>query len=99
MNKRNSFVFYRSWIDAIQTLGNKNRLAAFEAIARYSLDKEITEGLSPRVLAILKLAIPNIDANYKKYLLKMKDTQQAAGNTQPETNENTKVSLPLKEYK
>lgn len=70
IKEKPSFVFYRSYFEAIETLSMKNRLIAFEAITKYGLDREETMNLPPRVLAILKMAIPNINANHEKYLKK-----------------------------
>ena len=36
--KRDTFLFYRSFYDAIECLPKKDRLAAFEAVCRYALD-------------------------------------------------------------
>ncbi len=35
--ERETFVFYRSYFDAIELLSKKNRLLAYEAIAKYAL--------------------------------------------------------------
>ncbi|MDR0231300.1 MAG: DUF6291 domain-containing protein [Dysgonamonadaceae bacterium] len=77
--KRDSFVFYRSYFEAIETLSMKNRLIAFEAIAKYALDREEAMDLPNGVLAILKMAIPNLDANHVKYCKRMKSMPQTSG--------------------
>ena len=77
IKEKPSFVFYRSYFEAIETLSTKNRLIAYEAIVKYGLDKEETMDLPLRVLAILKMAIPNLDANRKKYFARVKGTPQA----------------------
>jgi hypothetical protein len=72
IKEKPSFVFYRSYYEAIQTLSSKNRLAAYDAIARYALYREETKDLPIRVLPILTMAIPNIDANHQKYFRRIK---------------------------
>lgn len=102
IKEKSSFVFYRSYFEAIETLSMKNRLIAFEAIAKYGLDREETTNLPPRVLAILTMAIPNIDANHKKYFRKMKTISQASQKDTSDVFEDESIEevlLPKKEYK
>ena len=67
----NGFVFYRSYYNAIKTLSKKNRLIAYEALVEYALNREETTGLPVAVYRILTMAIPNLDANRRKYLKKI----------------------------
>ena len=75
-NKRDSFVFYRSYLEAIETLSKKNKLIAFETIVRYALDQEMPESLPSNVLGIFKMAQPNIDSANKKYFNRLKGKAQ-----------------------
>ena len=102
VKEKPSFVFYRSYFEAIGTLSKKNRLIAYEAIAKYGLDREETEDLPLNVLAIIKMAIPNINSNHEKYYKKIKGTSQTnQKDTSVPLGEESKgeVSLPKKEYK
>jgi len=94
----NGFVFYRSYYEAIETLSNKNKLTAYEAIARYALNEEESINLPIRVLALLKIAMPNLDANRRKYLKKIEKNSQLS---QKETISifEEEVLLPKKEKK
>ena len=56
--ERETFVFYRSYFDAIELLSKKNRLLAYEAIAKYALTQEEIQDLPPQVAIILKMAKP-----------------------------------------
>ena len=56
---RDSYVFYRSFFDAIKKLSTKERLAAYETLMYYALDK---------VSIIFLMAKPQLDANTKKYI-------------------------------
>ena len=61
-----SFIFYGSFIDAISTLGDADRLAAFDAItnyAGYGIEPDSSIGLA---YAIFLMAKPQIDANAKR---------------------------------
>lgn len=94
-NKRDSIVFYRSYYEAIETLSVKNKLLAYEAIIKYALNQEVAKDLPVRVLAILKMAMPNIDANNRKYNNRLKSNEQK-NNFDFEKDFEGKVLLPKK---
>ena len=65
--KREGFVFYRSFYDAICQLKRPGeRWAAVDAIIRYALDGESDNLTGPAGMA-LAFAKPQIDANNKRY--------------------------------
>ena len=63
--ERNSFVFYRSFYDAVSELDSDQQAEAYWAICQYAFD-----GIEPEckgvVRAIFKLVKPQIDANNRK---------------------------------
>jgi hypothetical protein len=63
---RDSFVFYKSFYEAIAEVPTEYRLEIYEAICKYSLFGEIPEmqGISKAMFTLMK---PNIDATAKKY--------------------------------
>lgn len=65
--ERDSFVFYRSFYEAIKCLGDTEAIECFKAIADYALD-----GIDPEIegaaRAVFITVKPQIDANYRKYL-------------------------------
>ena len=64
-----SFVFYKSFLDAISVLpDDKDRLAAYEAIIRYGIDGAEETPDSPIANAIFIMAKPQIEANEKRRL-------------------------------
>ena len=63
---RDSFIFYRSFYEAINELPKENQADTYRAIAKYALEQEETE-LSGISKAIFSLVKPQLDANYKKY--------------------------------
>ena len=65
---RDSYVFYRSFFDAIKKLSTKERLAAYETLMYYALDGVLPEKLSDKVSIIFLMAKPQLDANTKKYI-------------------------------
>lgn len=63
---RDSFVFYRSFFEALQDVPTEERACIYDAICAYSLN-DIEPKLTGMQLAIFKLIRPNIDANKRKY--------------------------------
>jgi hypothetical protein len=99
IKEKSSFVFYRSYFEAIETLSKKNRLVAYEAIAKYALYREETMDLPLRVLAILRMAMPNIDATHEKYFRKISQTSKADTSVIFEDECAEKILLPEIENK
>lgn len=90
--KKKGFVFYQSYFEAIQTLGKKNQLLAYDAIMKYALFQEEVENLPSRVLAILKVAMPNIDRNNERYNKKVNNEHDNVSDFDKISKK--KVSLP-----
>ncbi len=63
---RDSFIFYRSFYEALIELENDDKLAVYEAIADYSLNQNLTE-LKGVAKAIFTLIKPQLDANSIRY--------------------------------
>lgn len=63
---KDSFVFYRSFYEAINELPEKEQLEIYRNIASFALDfeSEILTGISKAVFALIK---PQLEANNKKY--------------------------------
>jgi len=66
MKKRDSFIFYRSFYEAINDLDDETQLQIYQAIARYSLNFEESEfnGISKAIFTLIK---PQLEANNKRY--------------------------------
>ena len=63
---RESMVFYRSFVEGIAELDEKDQLEAFWNILNYALDGQEPEGKGA-AKAIFKMAKPQIDKNNQKY--------------------------------
>ena len=90
---RDSFIFYRSFYDAINELPKENQADTYSAIARYALDQEETEltGISKAIFSLVK---PQLDANYKKYENgKQKKSKTEAKDKQKESKTETNVNV------
>ena len=63
-----SFIFYRSFYEALSELPDQERLQLYDLICRYGLEMSETDAESPIVRALFALVKPQIDANYKRKL-------------------------------
>lgn len=66
MSDKESFVFYKSFLDAIELLPEGEQLKAFKLIAHYGANGEMPEGEQTLANAIFLMAKPNIDATKEK---------------------------------
>ena len=65
--KRDSFVFYRSFYDGILSLPKEEQANVIMAICEYSLNDNIPEDISPVARAMLMVMKPNIDNASRRY--------------------------------
>ena len=63
---KDSFIFYRSFFEAISALCDEDKLSMFNAICNLALNQEETE-LKPLPNAMFKLIKPQIDANNRRF--------------------------------
>ena len=63
---RDSFIFYRSFFEAIEEADKDSQLIVYRAIARYALDRNEPE-LTGLAGIIWKLVRPQLDANWKRF--------------------------------
>ena len=94
---RDSFIFYRSFYDAIKEIPEEEQLKVYKAIAVYALEQEEIK-LTGTSKAIFSLVKPQLDANYKKYENgKQKGSKTKANNKQKvskiEANVNDNVNV------
>ena len=93
---RDSFIFYRSFYEAISELPKENQADTYNAIMQYALNQKEIEltGISKAIFSLVK---PQLDANYKKYengkQKKSKtETKQKQTKSKIETNVNENVN-------
>lgn len=100
---RDSFIFYRSFYEAISELPKENQADTYDAIMQYALNQEEVEltGVSKAIFSLVK---PQLDANYKKYEngkqkkskaeVKQKQTKSKVGtNVNENVNDNENVNV------
>lgn len=89
---RDSFIFYRSFYEAIREVPAEAQLQIYKAISIYALEQEEIE-LSGIAKAIFSLVKPQLDANYKKYENgKQTKSKSKAKNKQNESKTGTNVN-------
>ena len=64
---RDSCIFYRSFLDAIELLPKKYKLQFYEALFNYALNDEPPKNLAGSAAALFKALQPQIDANNRKF--------------------------------
>lgn len=98
---RDSFIFYRSFYEAIKEIPEESQLQVYKAISIYALEQEEIE-MTGIAKAIFSLVKPQLDANYKKYengkqsksKTKAKDKQNESKiETNVNDNENVNVNV------
>ncbi|QWU97970.1 hypothetical protein KPF23_03725 [Riemerella anatipestifer] len=65
--QRDSFIFYRSFYEAIRELPRDIQGEVLTAIMEYGLDGVTTDNLKPIARAIVALIKPQIDANNRRF--------------------------------
>lgn len=66
MAQNESFVFYRSFFNAIQKMSDSEKLECFNSICEYALNEKSLESNSTLVSITMELIKPQIDANNQK---------------------------------
>ena len=89
---RDSFIFYRSFYEAINELPKENQADTYNAIMQYALNQNEIQlnGISKAIFSLVK---PQLDANYKKYENgKQKKSKTEANNKQKKSKIGTNVN-------
>ena len=68
IQKKDGFIFYKSFYDSINALDESMQLEVYQALAEYGLTGEIRDDLSPITKALLTAMIPTIDNANKRYV-------------------------------
>ena len=92
--ERESFVFYRSFFESIRDLPRDIQGEVLTAIIEYGLYGETTENPKPIAGAILKLVIPQIEANNKRYNNGKKGGRPTKNKTEQEPKQNQNETKP-----
>lgn len=87
---RDSFVFYRSFYDAIKDLPRDVQGEIYTAIMEYSLYGKETENLKPIARRVFTLMKPQIDVNNKRFENGKKGGRPKSGNEPDGNQEETK---------
>lgn len=83
-NQRDSFVFYRTFYDAIRCMSEKVQYQIYVAIVEYALDdKEPDETLSKEAHGMFTLIRPMLDANIARFRNGKKGGRRGKSQTKP----------------
>ena len=85
---RDSFVFYKSFYDAIKQIPEEYQLEIYNAILQYSLEGVEPSSLSNIASAMFTLIKPNIDSAQKKYEVSVNNGRRGGRPKKEELNEN-----------
>lgn len=66
--QRDTFIFYRSFMESIDQAPEPDQLQLYRAISRYALDRTEPDNLIGMVKAVWLVIKPQLDANWNKYL-------------------------------
>lgn len=88
---RDSFIFYRSFFDAIRGLGNKTIAEFLMAVADFALDGRMPQNISPVANALFLMAKPQIEANNRRYENGMKGGRPAADENSSRQKKSTRT--------
>jgi hypothetical protein len=91
IKNKESFVFYRSFYEAIQMLPSEDRLQIYDAISELALNGNQTE-TTGYASVVMKLIEPQILANNRKY--KIMPARVADQRTKPKPNRNQTETKP-----
>lgn len=103
--ERTSFVFYRSFYEAINGLPKNVRLEVYDAIAQYALNGTEPEQLSAMARSMMLLVKPQIDVNQRRYENGCKggrpnnEDVEANGENRKETEEKPKRNQKITKQK
>lgn len=98
--KKNSFVFYRSFSDAMGELPEKDQLTLYRAIVSYGLDADEPTLDSPYLRMAWKLIQPQLDANWRRYENGCKGASFGKRGGAPKGNKNaSRAKQPLNNRK
>lgn len=82
--ERDSFIFYRSFYEAIKDLPRDIRLEVYTAIMEYALYGRLPEDLKPFAKGIFTLIKPNIDVNNVRFENGRKGGRKPSAKGKPE---------------
>lgn len=90
--KKDSFVFFKSFFDAIQNIPKENQLEVYEALCTYSFTGEVPEieGISKAMFILMK---PNIDKSNARYEASVNNGKKGGRPKKEETKQKPSQNL------
>ena len=94
--ERDSFIFYRSFWEALKQCPSDVRLRLYDAIADYALNFNKPEGLEGVAAIVFPLIEPQITANNKRYINGCRGGEYGKLGGAPKGNQNAAKATPNK---
>ena len=93
MSKRDSYIFYRSFFEAVSELPDSDQLSIYKAISEYSLNfNEVDlKGLPKTIFTLIK---PQLEANNRRFLNGTKGGKPPKEVTKPKPKPNQNETKP-----
>lgn len=93
MSEKNSFIFYRSFYDALKTVSPSERAILYEAIAEYAFNQNEIEmpAICKGMFCLIK---PQLQANHKKFIDGKKGSKYGKQGGRPKTPVGLKEETP-----
>ena len=98
MNKE-SFVFYKSFYEAINNLSKEDQLEVYNAICEYSFNENIPETLTGVAKAMFILMKPNIDSANARYRASVENGKKGGRPKKKETQQKPNQNLDKTQQK
>lgn len=95
--ERDSFIFYRSFWEALRQCPDDVRLQLYDAIADFALNFQKPSSLDGVAAIVFPLIEPQIAANNKRYINGLKGKDFGIKGGAPKGNKNAKKSTPKEE--
>jgi len=92
--ERDSFIFYRSFQNAISECSDADQLTIYRAIANYALDRVEPDTLTGFARVVWLLVRPQLEANWKKFENGCKGREYGKKGGAPKGNQNAKKNNP-----
>lgn len=87
-NKKDGFIFYRSFFESISALDDSMQLEVYQALVDYGLNGVMRDDLSPITKALLTAMIPTIDNANKRYIASVENGKKGG---RPKKNKEVKT--------
>lgn len=95
---RDSFVIFKNWVDAINSLPNKYQLECYKALVEYGMSGEMPEHISPTAKALLISFSVGMENNVRRYVASVENGKKGGRPPKNKPNENLEKPKITQQY-